>query len=273
MNLEDHLGDIIRKARNAAGLSAGAAAKVACLPAREFETLEASGRCVGTPDLRALAGLIGLHPSKLEGIACGWHPEERSLGCWRELRQITTSQGGNAVNCFLAWDPETREAALFDTGWEAPPAVRLIEEHRLTLRHLFVTHSHQDHVAALKPLRSRFADLVVHPSPEFRRSGGMKVTTASVAVGRLRIGGRNVPGHADDGMVWLAENWPDQAPAVVFAGDTIFAGSMARGFISASLLRQSVREQILALPAETLIGPGHGPVTSVGEELAHNPFF
>jgi hydroxyacylglutathione hydrolase len=273
MNLEDHLGDIVRKARNAAGVSAAAAAKAAGLSGAELDTLEASGQCAGKPDLRALAGLIGLHPAKLEGIAAGWLPQEHRLSRWRELRQIGTSQGGNAVNCFLAWDPDSRQAAVFDTGWEASPVVRVIEENQLALTRLFITHSHQDHVAALRPLRKRFPDLVVHGGPGFRGAGSLEMAASPVTVGRLRIGWRNVPGHAEDGVVYLVENWLDQAPTVLVAGDTLFAGSMARGFVSPSLLRQSVREQILSLAPDTLICPGHGPVSTVQEELEHNPFF
>jgi hydroxyacylglutathione hydrolase len=273
MNLEDHLGDIVRKARGAAGVSAAAAARAAGLSVGELDILEASGQCATTPDLRALAELLGLNPSKFAGIAGGWLPRKHPLDRWRELRQICTIQDGNAVNCFLAWDPESREAALFDTGWEASPAIRFIEENRLVLKRLFVTHSHQDHVAGLRKLRERFAGLSVHTGTTLRGSEGPERPAGTVGVGRLVVQVRSTPGHAEEGVVYLVENWPDQAPSVLFAGDTIFAGSMARGFISAALLKRSVREQVLSLPPNTLICPGHGPVTTVQEELEHNPFF
>ena len=64
---------------------------------------------------------MGLHPGKLEAIANGWLPAEKDLSAWRELRCITTTAGGMAVNCYLVWDEVSREAALFDTGWEAGP--------------------------------------------------------------------------------------------------------------------------------------------------------
>jgi glyoxylase-like metal-dependent hydrolase (beta-lactamase superfamily II) len=56
-------------------------------------------------------------------------------------------------------------------------------------------------------------------------------------------------------------------------GDTIFAGSMGRGNQSWELAKQAVKEQILSLPSDTLLCPGHGPLTTVAEEKAHNPFF
>jgi glyoxylase-like metal-dependent hydrolase (beta-lactamase superfamily II) len=60
---------------------------------------------------------------------------------------------------------------------------------------------------------------------------------------------------------------------VALIGDTIFAGSLATGFVSTALLQQKVRDQIFSLPPETLLCPGHGPLTTVAEEKAHNPFF
>ncbi len=77
MNLEDHLGDITRKARAMSGVSAEAAAKAAGLTVAELEALEESGAAARKPNFTALAGLIGLHGGKLEGIANGWVPSEK----------------------------------------------------------------------------------------------------------------------------------------------------------------------------------------------------
>jgi hydroxyacylglutathione hydrolase len=264
MHLEDHLGDIIRKARTAARVSASKAAQALRLPPAELEALEQTGQAPAQADLRALALLVGLHPRKLEEFARGWRPPEIRLARWRELRQISTVQGGNLVNCFLAWDPRSRQAALFDTGWDAAPVRALLEKHRLVLEHLCVTHAHQDHIAALATLENLFPGLAVH-----RATGQAE---AEFACGSLRLSLRPVPGHAHDGAAWIISGWPDQVPAVACVGDTLFAGSMAKGFISTTQLRASVRRELLSLPPETLLCPGHGPVTTVGEERAHNPF-
>jgi glyoxylase-like metal-dependent hydrolase (beta-lactamase superfamily II) len=92
-------------------------------------------------------------------------------------------------------------------------------------------------------------------------------------LGSLRITNRDTPGHAEDGVTYIVGNWPEDAPHVAIVGDAIFAGSMGRGNQSWLLARQKVSEQILSLPDETLICPGHGPVTTVAEEKANNPFF
>src|SRR6267154_3410314 len=153
MNLEDHLGDIIGKAGTSANVPAEDAAAAAGLSIDEFSALEETGKLATRPNFQALAGKLGLHGAKLEGIANGWLPRKRDLSLWRELRQITTAGTGFKVNCYLIWDEVTREAALFDTGFEAQPIFDLIAENKLELKHLFITHTHADHVAALDPLR------------------------------------------------------------------------------------------------------------------------
>jgi transcriptional regulator with XRE-family HTH domain len=119
MNLEDHLGDIIRKARKAANISSEAAAKAAGISADELGALEDSGQPKKPLNYSALAQALHLSAPKLERIAKGWLPTAKDASAWREFRAIATTQGGNTVNCYFVWDEISREAALFDTGW--PP--------------------------------------------------------------------------------------------------------------------------------------------------------
>jgi glyoxylase-like metal-dependent hydrolase (beta-lactamase superfamily II) len=273
MNLEDHLGDIVRKARAMSAVSAAAAASAADLTEAELAALEESGQAPKKANLSALAQLVGLQPGKLEGIAKGWLPAEQDLSVWRELRCISTTAGGMAVNCYLVWDEVSREAALFDTGWEARPVADLLAENQLQLRHLFITHTHEDHVAALGELRQQFPKVRLHSTSKTTPVDQRNRASDFIHLGSLRITHRDTPGHAEDGTTYIVGTWPDDAPHVAIVGDTIFAGSMGRGNQSWELARQKVREQILTLPPETLLCPGHGPLTTVAEEKAHNPFF
>ena len=273
MNLEDHLGDIVRKARAMSGVTAGAAAKTTGLSEADFLAMEESGIVRGKSDWAALARALDLHPEKLEGMARGWQPAEPDLGRWRHLRQITTTEGGNPVHCYLAWDEASRDAALFDTGWDAGPVVKVIEEHRLKLCHLFITHTHPDHVAGLGDLRRRYPEIALHTDARSAPAAHRNRRDATVQLGRLGITHRATPGHAEDGVTYVITGWPDGAPEVAVVGDAIFAGSMGRGNQSWELARAKVRQEILSLPPDTLLCPGHGPVTTVAEETAHNPFF
>jgi len=274
MQLEDHLGDIIRKARAMSGVAAGAAAGAAGLAEAELAALEETGQLAGRKaNLAALASLIGLQPQKLEGLAGGWHPASPDFSRWRELRVFTTAGEGLTVNCFLIWDEATREAALFDTGLDAQPILDCLAESGLELRHVFITHSHWDHVEALPKIRAAWPKARVHSGSRSAPVEQRNKPEEIVPVGGLRVTHRATPGHADDGVTYLIGNWQDDAPHVAVVGDAIFAGSMGRGNPSYDLARQKAREQILTLPPDTLICPGHGPCTTVREEKEHNPFF
>src|SRR5687768_8042629 len=126
MQLEDHVGDIIRKARQAANASKDAIAKAGDISVAELEQLEDSGSIAKKIDLAAIAPLISLDAQKLQRIADAWLPGKIDTNRWREVRQITTTQR-LTVNCYLVWDEVVREAALFDTGWDAAPIIKLVE--------------------------------------------------------------------------------------------------------------------------------------------------
>jgi glyoxylase-like metal-dependent hydrolase (beta-lactamase superfamily II) len=273
MNLEDHLGDIVQKARAMSGVGPYAAARAAGLSEPEFVALESSGTAPAQTDFGGLARAVGLDGRKLEAIARGWTPAQKDLSQWRELRKIETTGGGMAVNSYLAWDEVSRDAALFDTGWEAAPIFALIDQNELELRHIFITHGHEDHVAALSAVRYRFPKARLHSGSRNAPVGQRNRLTDFIHLGSLRITNRETPGHAADGATYIVGTWPDDAPHVAIVGDAIFAGSIGRGNDSWELARQKVREQILNLPPGTLICPGHGPLTTVSEETAHNPFF
>jgi hydroxyacylglutathione hydrolase len=273
MNLEDHIGDIIRKGRTAANISPEAAAKAAGLTDAEFKTLEETGRAEKKLDFAALGALTGQDPAKLERVARGWTPSEKDLTMWRELRRFQTEKEGILVNDFLVWDEVSRDGALFDTGWDSSPAIAAIEENQIVLKHIFLTHSHDDHIAGLAALREKFPKAHVHTGSKHAPPQQRIRLNDFIHLGSLRITNRETPGHAEDGITYVVGTWPEDAPHVAIVGDAIFAGSIGTGFISWDVAKQKIREQIFSLPAETLICPGHGPFTTVAEEKSNNPFF
>jgi glyoxylase-like metal-dependent hydrolase (beta-lactamase superfamily II) len=273
MNLEDHLGDIIRKARKMNNASSAAAANAAGISESELAALEETGQPAQKINFAALGKILGLNPQKLEGIANGWLPSPRDLSIWREIRVITTADDGFSVNCYLVWDEVTRDAALLDTGLEARLILDCIAENNLALRHVFITHSHWDHVEALPKIREAWPKVRIHSGSKNAPVDQRNKTAEIVHLGGLRVTHRETPGHAEDGVTYIVGNWQEDAPIIALVGDAIFAGSMGNGNGAWDLAKQKVREQILSLPAETLICPGHGPLTTVAEEKANNPFF
>jgi hydroxyacylglutathione hydrolase len=273
VQLEDHLGDIIRKACAANNISTATAAAATGLSETEFTAFGQTGQSPKKINFPALAKLAGLNSAKLEALANGWLPTAKDLSGWRELRVITTQKEDLTVNCYLVWDEVQRDAALFDTGVDAQPVLDVIAAEGLTLRHIFITHSHWDHVEALPKLREAFPKVKIHSGSKNAPVDQRNKNAEIIHLGGLRVTHRETPGHAEDGVTYLIGNWQEDAPHVAVVGDVLFAGSMGNGNGQWELAKQKVREQILTLPAETLLCPGHGPLTTVAEEKEHNPFF
>ena len=273
MNLEDHVGDIIRKARGMSNAPVDLAAQAAGLTEPELAQLEETGVIRNKVNYAGLADFVGLHAGKLEGIAKGWKPSEKQLETWRELRRFTSTAEGITVNCYLVWDEVSREAALFDTGWDGEPILKTIAENELQLRHIFITHAHADHIAALGAIRQQWPKTRLHSSAKSAPVDQRNRANDFIHLGSLRITNRDTPGHAEEGTTYIVGTWPEDAPHVAIVGDAVFAGSIGRGNQSWDLAKRKVREQIFSLPMETLICPGHGPMTTVEEEKANNPFF
>ena len=272
MTLEDHAGDVVGKARKGLGVAPAQVAEAGGLSDEQYARFEEHGTYDELPDLVKIGELLQLNPEKLATIASGWYPRAADLEANKTVRQITTNEGME-VHCYLVWDATTREAALFDTGWSADPIVALLDENDLTLKRLFITHTHHDHVAALTTIRKQFPDVVLHSSspnaPDEQRNKPGQV----IELGGLQVTSRETPGHADDGVTYVVDNFPGFAPKVAMVGDAIFAGSMGGAPDHYQLAREKVQSEILSLSAETLLCPGHGPVTTVAEQLTVNPFF
>ncbi len=272
MPLEDHIGDICRKARLQTKTDLAQCAAVAGLEVEELQAWETEGAIGREVHVAALAELVGLDAGKAMEVANGWVPDEVDLSRWAKLRVITTAEGFE-VNSFVVWDPKSRQAAVFDTGWFADDIFELAEIEDLKVEHLLITHMHGDHVAAMRDVRKRWPEIRLHTNNMGAPEKSRLTEGETIKVGTFNITPRLTPGHAADGVTYVVEGWANAAPAVAIVGDAIFAGSMGKDFETPALAQEKVRSEILELPEDTLICPGHGPLTTVGEERAHNPFF
>jgi glyoxylase-like metal-dependent hydrolase (beta-lactamase superfamily II) len=187
------------------------------------------------------------------------------------------------------------EALLIDAPEGAEAIVAFCHERRLTPRLLVNTHGHADHIHANRLLKKTWPDLeiacgqadapllvspirnlsvlvlrrVKSPPPDRLLSEGDRIEVGEAALEVLET-----PGHSPGGISLYAPDGPDGRP-VVFTGDALFAGSIGRtdfpGARHATLV-QSIREKLLVLPPETVVYPGHGEPTTIGEEARTNPF-
>lgn len=222
------------------------------------------------PDiLEKLAFALNLHAPSLDVVAQeSWYP--KASANLSGLSMFTTVYGNMTVNAYLAWDPETREAASFDTGSTCEPMLEFIQSHRLQLKKLFITHTHMDHLADLDRLQAAtggdcYGSAVENPL-------GLKALKHGdgIILGNLRIRVLGTFGHTPGGLSYFVQGL---AKPVVIVGDSLFAGSMGGAPYAYEDALRNNQERILALPEETIICPGHGPLTTVGEERLYNPFF
>lgn len=262
--LEDNFEDIIGKAQRGLALADSVVTERAGISATELHRLRGGHFDAGL--LAKLAPVLGLNAASLSRL-----PKYRPAPVQLEgLRGFSTSFGDMMVNSYLAWDAATREAVAFDTGADSSPMLRWVDEKGLTLRLILLTHAHGDHVGDLDRLRNQTG------APGFigrrERLSGVEWFDEGheFRCGGLRIETRLTCGHSRGGTTYVIHGLK-QPVAVV--GDALFAGSMGGGMVSYTDALRTNREQILSLAPETLICPGHGPMTTVGEERVNNPFF
>ena len=280
--LEDTFADIIGKARYGKGLSVSDLAQRTGLPEPRIEALEGGG-APAEPEIGLLAPALALHPGKLGMIARSeWLPAPVETN-WPGLivRIIDGRIGTYPVNGYLLIDPLRKEAALFDTGYSPNRIIRLVQEEGIRLAAICITHAHPDHIGGADRIQSATgAPIYLHPN---ELPGGKKTPTEivlikegmTIPVGRFQIRPLNTPGHTVGGTTFLVDPAPHVPHPLAFVGDTLFAGSAGRAHTPATypILLASVQTRILSLPDETVLFPGHGPATRVGEEQNHNPFF
>lgn len=209
-----------------------------------------------------------------------------------ELRAFTVNPFQE--NTYLVWDAATRLAALVDPGMAHPDEEQAIADvlnaQGLTLRHVWLTHAHIDHVLGCGWAYARYGlapwlhpdDLPLYravpqqaqmfgvPCGPLPEPAGHFDASKPLALGETTLELRHCPGHAPGHLVFI-----DHAAAQVLVGDVVFEGSIGRtdlpGGDYPTLLR-SIHTQLLTLPDGYALYPGHMGATTVGRERRSNPF-
>jgi len=265
--LEDNVGDIIGKAQRGLGISDSKLAEEAHVSSETIRKLREGD--VDEAGLLSVAPILGLNAQALRELAKGeWHPKK--IETHDGLSQFTTDYGGMAANAYLVWDPATHAAAAFDTGADSSEMVRFANRHKLDVQLILLTHAHADHVADLPRLREETGADVFTPAREPVPGAELIDEGKRFRLGNLQIDTRLTWGHSPGGMTYVVTGL---AHPIAVVGDSLFAGSMGGGNVSYQEALQNNVEKILTLSDDTIICPGHGPMTTVGEEKEHNPFF
>jgi glyoxylase-like metal-dependent hydrolase (beta-lactamase superfamily II) len=265
--LEDNASDIIGKAQRGLGISDSQLAEKSGVSAERIRKLR-EGDFEGDA-IERTAPALKLDAVALRKLAAGtWNPEPvREI---EGLAQFNTTYGDMTVNAYLVWDPAAREAVAFDTGADCGGMLQRIEQERLTVKLILLTHTHPDHVADLRAL-TKATGAPIYLSELEEEAGAEAIREGKrFRVGSLEIEARLTSGHSPGGMTFVVIGL---SRPVAIVGDSLFAGSMGGGNVSYEDALRNNREKILTLPDETIICPGHGPLTTVGKEKQDNPFF
>jgi glyoxylase-like metal-dependent hydrolase (beta-lactamase superfamily II) len=266
--LEDLFEDIIAKAMRGHHISESELHERSGVP-RDVLARLLRGEFCDEGAVPKIAKELQLDPSALTLSASrSWSPRRHEL---EGLFGVDTRYRDLRVNAFLVYDPSAKVGALFDTGTDSSPLVAAVRERGVAIESIFLTHTHNDHVADLDRLKGAFPDAMVRVNEVESWPGAATFREGDVfEIGSLRIETRTCRGHSIGGTTYVIDGL---AQPLAVVGDALFAGSMGGGIVSFAEAWKNNREKIFTLPDATILAPGHGPLTSVGEEKRYNPFF
>lgn len=200
-----------------------------------------------------------------------------------------------AENTYIAWLPGRTDCVVIDPGLEPDLILDFLKQEGLRVAAVLNTHGHADHIAGNEAMKEAFADaplvigtgdepLLTDPMQNLSALFGISLVSPAadrtvkegdiIEAAELKLEVLDVPGHSPGHVAFL---WRDPAGEAhrVFGGDVLFRGSIGRYDFPGSsgpLLFESIRQKLFPLPPDTVVYPGHGPVTTVGHEQKTNPF-
>jgi len=200
--------------------------------------------------------------------------------------------GAFETNCYILRGSETaKDCLIVDTGLEAGGLIDFLAEHELNPVAVILTHGHVDHTTGVAALRENFSNVKVYihrldatmlagaqgnlsalTGKPFRTEPADLLIEEGDAIKQagIKLEVLHTPGHTPGGICLYSKD-----EGIVFVGDTLFAASIGRtDFPGGSItqLVKSIKEKLCILPDETVVYPGHGPVTTIAQERTHNPY-
>jgi len=200
--------------------------------------------------------------------------------------------GAYETNCYVLRNCEAaKDCLIIDAGLGASKLINFLKEHELNPLAVVLTHGHIDHIAGVAALRTEFpdikvyihkldADMLTEPHTNLSAMTGANFSIepadfsldeqSIIAQAGVKLSVLHTPGHTPGGICLYSKD-----EGVVFTDDALFADSIGRTDFpngSMSQLLKSIREKLFTLPDETKVYPGHGPITTMAHEKAHNPF-
>ena len=266
--LEDNFDDVINKAQRGLKISDADLATRADVTPENLAAVK-SGQPIDA-DIRRVARHLRLSPDALEALAHKrWYPVQPAFP--HGFAMFNTRYEDMTVNSYLVWDARTRHAAAFDTGASCDGMLDLVRAENLLVRMIFLTHTHEDHIADLPKLAAATKAEVWASELEPADYPGAKTFKENVHfhVGPLAIKTLITSGHSPGMTSYFVTglSWP-----LAVVGDSIFASSMGGSATHFEEQFRNNKEKLLALPRDTVLACGHGPLTTLAQERRNNPF-
>jgi hydroxyacylglutathione hydrolase len=267
--LEDNFTDVIGKAQRGLKISDADLSTRAEVSRADLAALK-SGQLLDAV-LRRVARHLRLSPDALEDLAHDrWYPSAPDFK--RGFAMFNTRYEGMAVNSYLVWDARTREGAVFDTGAECEGLLDVARAEGVRIAYIFLTHTHDDHIAALTPLaKATGAQVWSHEREPVDYPGSRTFKeNAHFHLPGLAIKTLLTSGHSAGQTTFYVTglSWP-----LAMVGDSLFASSMGGSPTHFEEQYKNDRAKIFSLPRNTVLACGHGPLTTLAQEKEHNPFF
>ena len=271
--LEDELGDVLDKALQHAGLTEDQLAATTGIDVSRIKDAEDYRYDFSCTELQKLAVALGLNEVGVCAMGEGKYPLPDLPALPFALCTIALPYGIGRVNAFVIQDPGTKCTLLIDTvdrperlaaAWPAavpsPAAVLL-------------THWDRDHAGGLPAVTRPLPDLpVLAPAPRTGMAVDVLGEGDERCIAGFHIRAFRTPGHIAEHNAYFVTAEAAPGPGVLFSGDLIFAGSLGGAFYCCRTLHREARRVVAALPGETIVAPGHGPLTTIANERRFNPF-
>ena len=271
--LEDELGDVLEKAMACACLTPETLSEKSGVPVSAIRDAIDYRPELGPADCSRLAGALGLNEVGLCALASGKYPLPHSEGLPFSVWPLRVASGIGVVNAYIV-GCEGGRGLLFDTGpgggaleAEWPQSVAGIDG-------IFATHVEAEHVGGLRDAVRFFGvkNAYVPSGAEFPPAQPLG-EGETLTFGTLAVTAYRTPGHcAMHNCYHVRSIALPSARSLLISGDLIFAGSAGGPYHCQKQLRAHLRRVLAAVPPETVVAPGHGPMTTAGNELRYNPF-
>jgi glyoxylase-like metal-dependent hydrolase (beta-lactamase superfamily II) len=272
--LEDELGDVIEKAMRQQSLTeANLAQKSGISEARILDAINYESD-LGVHELGLLAQALGLNEIGLCALGSGHYPLPVIEGLPFCVWPLHMQHGIGVANAFLVAHCGETSGILFDTGSGISDLEAVWPAQIKTLQAVFLTHSEAEHVGGLCEVVQRFgAPLAFVPEGAITPCGKAIKEGQTQNFGALEVTALSTPGHVEAHNCYrIRMPAAKNGRQLLISGDLIFAGSVGGGFFSVEKRDAHVRRIFKMMPSASIIAPGHGPMTTVENELKFNPF-